>query len=144
MLLYNLLRTSKWSFTDDTHVTVTLEETIIAKTRGKSVIEFLEKVFCERCGMDFIVNLQYEKPKISKYRQNADKQIEQEVQNIVARTKFAMAKDDGDEEAKVAVDDGAMFVGGSENTSDTKRVAHQIFLKPQIRRMKQRQALIKA
>lgn len=92
VLLYNLLRTSKWSFTDDTHVTVTLEETIIAKTRGNSVIEFLEKVFCERCGMDFIVNLQYEKPKISKYRQNADKQIEQEVQNIVARTKFAMAK----------------------------------------------------
>lgn len=144
VLLYNLLRTSKWSFTDDTHVTVTLEETIIAKTRGNSVIEFLEKVFCERCGMDFIVNLQYEKPKISKYRQNADKQIEQEVQNIVARTKFAMAKDDGDEDAKVAVDDGAMFVGGSENTSDTKRVAHQILLKPQIKRMKRRQALIKS
>ena len=72
VLLYNLLRTSKWSFTDDTHVTVTLEETIIAKTRGNSIIEFLEKVFCERCGMDFIVKLQYEKPKISKYRQNAD------------------------------------------------------------------------
>ena len=121
VLLYNLLRTSKWSFTDNTHVTVTLEETIIAKTRGNSVIEFLEKVFCERCGMDFIVNLQYEKPKISKYRQNADKQIEQEVQNIVARTKFAMAKDDDDEDSKVAVDDGAMFVGGSENTSDTKK-----------------------
>ncbi len=69
--------------------------------------------------MDFIVNLQYEKPKISKYRQNADKQMEQEVQNIVARTKFAMAKDDGDEDAKVAVDDGAMFVGGSENASGT-------------------------
>lgn len=63
VLLYNLLRTSKWSFTDDTHVTVTLEETIIAKTRGNSVIEFLEKVFCERCGMDFIVNLQYENQK---------------------------------------------------------------------------------
>lgn len=144
VLLYNLLRTSKWSFTDDTHVTVTLEETIIAKTRGNSVMEFLEKVFCERCGMDFIVNLQYEKPKISKYRQNADKQIEQEVQNIVARTKFAMAKDDGDEDAKVAVDDGAMFVGGSENTSDTKRVAYPILLKPQIRRMKRRQVLIKS
>lgn len=46
------------------------------------------------------------------------------MQNIVARTKFAMAKDDGDEEAKVAVDDGAMFVGGSENTSDTKKEWH--------------------
>ena len=144
VLLYNLLRTSKWSFTDDTHVTVTLEETIIAKTRGNSVIEFLEKVFCERCGMDFIVNLQYEKPKISKYRQNADKQIEQEVQNIVARTKFAMAKADDDEDAKVTVDDGAMFVGAVKIHLIQKRVAHQIFLKPQIRRMKQRQALIKS
>ena len=32
-----------------------------------------------------------------------------------------MAKDDDDEDSKVAVDDGAMFVGGSENTSDTKK-----------------------
>lgn len=44
-----------------------------------------------------------------------------------------MAKADDDEDAKVTVDDGAMFVGGSENTSDTKRVAHQILLKPQIK-----------
>lgn len=32
-----------------------------------------------------------------------------------------MAKADDDEDAKVTVDDGAMFVGGSENTSDTKK-----------------------
>lgn len=141
VLLYNLLRTSKWSFTDDTHVTVTLEETIIAKTRGNTVIEFLEKVFCERCGMDFIINLQYEKPKISKYRQNADKQIEQEVQNIVARTKFAMAKDDSDEEAKVAVDDGAMFVGGSENASGTIMIVKLKQLKFQTGKKRQKQTL---
>lgn len=55
-----------------------------------------------------------------------------------------MAKADDDEDAKVTVDDGAMFVGGSENTSDTKRVAHQILLKPQIKRMKRRQVLIKS
>ena len=115
VLLYNLLRTSKWEFTDDSHVTITLEETIIAKTRGNSLLEFLEKVFCERCGLDFIINLEYEKPKVSKYRQNADKQIEQEVQNIIARTKFAIVKGgDGDEEAPAATeDDGAMFVGAA-------------------------------
>ena len=124
VLLYNLLRTAQWEFTDDTHVTLTIEETIIAKTRGNTIMEFLEKVFCERCGMDFIINIKYEKPKISKYRKNADKQIEQEVQNIIARTKFAVA---GNEDIKTAEnqnqnDDGSMFVaaGVSELKNDGK------------------------
>ena len=124
VLLYNLLRTAQWEFTDDTHVTLTIEETIIAKTRGNTIMEFLEKVFCERCGMDFIINIKYEKPKISKYRKNADKQIEQEVQNIIARTKFAVA---GNEDIKTAEnqnqnDDGSMFVevGVSESKNDGK------------------------
>lgn len=124
VLLYNLLRTAQWEFTDDTHVTLTIEETIIAKTRGNTIMEFLEKVFCERCGMDFIINIKYEKPKISKYRKNADKQIEQEVQNIIARTKFAVA---GNEDIKTAEnqnqnDDGSMFVeaGVSEPKNDGK------------------------
>ncbi|MEE1033449.1 MAG: PolC-type DNA polymerase III N-terminal domain-containing protein, partial [Agathobacter sp.] len=124
VLLYNLLRTAQWEFTDDTHVTLTIEETIIAKTRGNTIMEFLEKVFCERCGMDFIINIKYEKPKISKYRKNADKQIEQEVQNIIARTKFAVA---GNEDIKTAEnqnqdDDGSMFVeaGVSKPKNDGK------------------------
>ena len=124
VLLYNLLRTAQWEFTDDTHVTLTIEETIIAKTRGNTIMEFLEKVFCERCGMDFIINIKYEKPKISKYRKNADKQIEQEVQNIIARTKFAVA---GNEDIETAEnqnqnDDGSMFVeaGVSESKNDGK------------------------
>lgn len=94
VLLYNLLRNSKWEFTDDTHATITLDETIVAKSRGNSILEYLEKVFCERCGLDFIINIEYKKPQISKYRQNADKQIEQEVQNIIARTRFAVKSDD--------------------------------------------------
>ena len=124
VLLYNLLRTAQWEFTDDTHVTLTIEETIIAKTRGNTIMEFLEKVFCERCGLDFIINIKYEKPKISKYRKNADKQIEQEVQNIIARTKFAVA---GNEDIKTAEnqnqnDDGSMFVeaGVSKPKNDGK------------------------
>ena len=75
--------------------------------------------------MDFIINIKYEKPKISKYRKNADKQIEQEVQNIIARTKFAVA---GNEDIKTAEnqnqnDDGSMFVeaGVSESKNDGKK-----------------------
>ena len=55
LMEYNLLRSSKMEFTDDSHLHLVLENTIIAQTRAHEIVEFLEKVICERCGMDLIV-----------------------------------------------------------------------------------------
>ena len=49
---YNLLRASKMEFTDDSHLHLVLENTIIAQTRSHEIVEFLEKIVCERCGMN--------------------------------------------------------------------------------------------
>ena len=67
-----------------------MDETIIAKTRTDEIIEFLEKVICERCGMNLKIFPQYRKPQESKYRKNSEEQIRQEVAGIVARTKLVM------------------------------------------------------
>ena len=69
---------------------LTMDETIIAKTRTDEIIEFLEKVICERCGMNLKIFPQYRKPQESKYRKNSEEQIRQEVAGIVARTKLVM------------------------------------------------------
>ena len=69
---------------------LTMDETIIAKTRTDEIIEFLEKVICERCGMNLKIFPQYRKPQESKYRKNSEERIRQEVAGIVARTKLIM------------------------------------------------------
>ncbi len=92
VLEYNLLRTAKKEFDKPNHLILTLEKTIIAKTRTNELLEFLEKVYCERCGMDLIIQVEYSEPAESKYRQNAEKQIRLEVQQIVERTGMALKR----------------------------------------------------
>ena len=90
VLEYNLLRTADMEFPEEDRLILTMDETIIAKTRTDEIIEFLEKVICERCGMDLKIFPQYRKPQESKYRKNSEERIRQEVAGIVARTKLVM------------------------------------------------------
>ena len=92
LMEYNALRTAKMEFTDDVHLNITMERTIIAQTRANEIVEFLEKVVCERCGLDLKVNLMLEEPKESKYRKNSELQIEMKVKNIVERISKAKAE----------------------------------------------------
>ena len=90
VLEYNLLRTADMEFPEEDRLILTMDETIIAKTRTDEIIEFLETVICERCGMNLKIFPQYRKPQESKYRKNSEEQIRQEVAGIVARTKLVM------------------------------------------------------
>ena len=101
VLEYNLLRTANIDFDKTNHMILTVDNTIIAKTRIDEIVEFLEKIVCERCGMDLIIQVEYRQPEESKYRKNSVKQIEQEVQNIISRTKFAFDDESKPEEENV-------------------------------------------
>ena len=88
LMEYNLLRTAKMEFSGESHMTLTLENTIIAQTRSHKLVEFLEKIVCERCGLNLSVELAYEQPKESQYRKNSDLQIQYEIQNILKRVQI--------------------------------------------------------
>ena len=94
LLLGNVFRTAEMQFETPTKVKLIMDETIIAKTRGEEVVQFLEKVVCERCGMDLIVEVEYREPKESKYRKNSNEQIRQQVKAIVDRTSFGKANEE--------------------------------------------------
>ena len=106
LMEYNLLRTAKMEFTSESHMLLTLENTIIAQTRSHEIVEFLEKVICERCGLDLAVELAYEEPKESKYKKNSDLQIQFEIKNIMK--KVHIRNDDGESVPAVA-EGGAVF-----------------------------------
>uniref|UniRef100_UPI0040574D94 PolC-type DNA polymerase III n=1 Tax=Agathobacter sp. TaxID=2021311 RepID=UPI0040574D94 len=86
VLEYNLLRTADMEFVDSDKLHLTMDETIIAKTRGEEIVEFLEKTVCERCGLNLAISVEYRQPKESRHRKNSNEQIRQEVRAIMART----------------------------------------------------------
>ncbi len=115
VLLGNLFRTAEFDFETDSKVTVTIDDTIIAKTKGEELLQFLEKAICERCGMDFIVSMQYREPKESKYRKNASEKIRQELKVISERSNSEKS-----EEENLLKDDVMMIQNKSEGTSGEK------------------------
>ena len=124
LMEYGLLRSAKMEFTDDSHLNLTIENTIIAQTRSHEIVEFLEKVFCERCGMDLHVNLIYEEPKESKYKKNSELQIQQEIQNIVKRVNFKNDEDGGAPvpAASETAEKGATSTSGAEAAKPAQKV----------------------
>ncbi len=107
VLVYNLFRTAEMNFETPSKMVLTLENTIIAKTRGEEIVEFLEKVICERCGLDLAIIVEYREPKESKYRKNSNEQIRQQVKAIVERTSF------GKKEEVVPQEDGLLIADKS-------------------------------
>ena len=118
LMEYNLLRASKMEFTDDSHLHLVLENTIIAQTRSHEIVEFLEKIVCERCGMNLIVDLDFEEPKESRYKKNSDLQIQFEIKNILKNINL---KDEDGETVAVASDaNEKSAVSGQTTTSGSR------------------------
>lgn len=102
VLLYNLMRCSKMEFDREDHMILTLEDTIVATERSNELIDILEKIICERCGLKLMIEPQYEKPAENNYLKSADSQIETEVAHIVARTVAARTQNtDGMEQPAI-------------------------------------------
>ena len=120
MLLGNVFRTAEMQFQASNKMKLIMDETIIAKTRGEEVVQFIEKIVCERSGMDLIVEVEYREAKESKYRKNSNEQIRQQVRAIVERTSIGKANDEAPQEDGLLLgEDGKAVksVGGVEGQS---------------------------
>ncbi len=83
LLLYNLFRCAGMKFDREDHMILLLEDSIVSQNRSDELIDILEKVICERCGLKLMIEPEYEEAKTSRHIKNADIQMQQEVQNIV-------------------------------------------------------------
>ena len=102
MLEYNLFRRSKIIFTGRDTLRMELPDTVISRQKSEILVEYFHKVFCERCGMDLKVELDFVEVKESKYRKNAVLQIKQEVENVLKHAKLS-----GDQESEPKQEDTA-------------------------------------
>ena len=125
ILEYNLLRTADMNFETPSKMTLVLDDTIIAKTRGTEIVEFLEKVICERCGLDCAITTTFREAKESKYRKNAAEQIRQEVIAIMERTNAAANSKEGE----TAAQDGLLLNTNVEKKT-TEKPKEKVEAKP--------------
>lgn len=121
LLLYNLFRCAKMKFDREDHLMLTLEDSIIAQDRTDELIDILEKIICERCGLKLIIEPMYEQHEESRHIKNADIQMHQEIQNIVSRAAVNAEEEDGGgfDDAK----EQTVQVQGSESTQKTGTTA---------------------
>ncbi len=100
MLEYNLFKQAKISFPSSHSLYMLLPDSVIAREKSEILVEYFHKVFCERCGMDLKIDLDYEERAESKYRKNAELQIRQEVANVVKNAKSKGAETAGEAQEK--------------------------------------------
>ena len=89
MLEYNLFKQAQITFPEEECLDMILPDSVIAREKSEILVEYLHKIFCERCGMNLKVSLDYVETEESKYRKNAVLQIQQEVANVLKHAKIS-------------------------------------------------------
>lgn len=89
LLAYSVLRLADMKFPEENKMVLTLEDSVIARQRSEEVVQILEKIICERCGLNLNIQVEYAEPKEKKYKKNSDIQIRNEVHNIVSHSSMA-------------------------------------------------------
>ncbi len=88
MLEYNLFKRARISFPSEEVMTLVLPDSVIAREKSQVLVEYLQKVFCQRCGMNLKIDLHFEETEESQYRKNAVLQIRQEVANVLKNARI--------------------------------------------------------
>ena len=116
LLLYNIFRKAEIRCEEDMQMTLILEDTLIARESQDELIEVLDKIIRERCGIQTKFDIQFVEKKESHYKKDTDHQIDLEVESIVRRT--AAAKSEHEQEH---AEDEMLGAVAKENEADTSK-----------------------
>ena len=116
MLEYNLFKRAQISFSGEGEMKLVLPESVIAREKSEILVEYLHKVFCERCGMDLKIDLVFTEAGESKYRRNAALQIRQEVENVLKHAGM-----DGKKTESAAAGEAKKEKGGEKKASGKEK-----------------------
>ncbi|MDO4339781.1 MAG: PolC-type DNA polymerase III [Eubacteriales bacterium] len=125
MLEYNLFKRAKITFPSADTMHMELPDSVIAREKSEILVEYLHKVFCERCGMDLKVEPEFVEVPESRYRKNAALQISQEVENVLKHAKLASKSGDSAAGEEKSRDAAKAEKSGNKNKTDKKQESTQ-------------------
>ena len=91
-LLFNIYKKADVDVTEDGHIRITLEDTIIGHESEHELIDILHSILCTRCHQNLKIDVAYKEPVKSKYLANAEREIEERIKSINMRTAAAEEK----------------------------------------------------
>ncbi len=83
LLEYNILRMARMEFPEEQKMHLVFEDSVIARQKSEEIVEILEKIICERCGLSVDIQVDYRNPEAKKHRKNSDLQIQNQVEHIL-------------------------------------------------------------
>ena len=88
-MLYTMFRQADMEFPDEQTVKLTLEDSVIAKSKEDELIRILDKVLNERCGFRVKFHVDYREAVESKYREEDELKIRQMVAGITDKVSIS-------------------------------------------------------
>ena len=106
-MLYTMFRQADMEFPDEQTVKLTLEDSVIAKSKEDELIRILDKVLNERCGFRVKFHVDYREAAESKYREEDELRIRQMVAGIADKVSTSADGIAGEAPAQASGEDRA-------------------------------------
>lgn len=93
-LEYSLLKAAQLKFPEEHKMQLIFEESMIARQKSEEIVQILEKIICERCGMDVNIEVGYMEAGEKNYKKDSSIRIQNEVHTIIARSSIGTKRED--------------------------------------------------
>ena len=107
-MLHSMLKSAELSFEADEKVVLTMEDIPLYHQKSGELLQILDKIVCERCGVRAFFEVAYEEPKESKYREEDDIKIARRIAEI-AGNRAAISQTSDSEYVDMSGVDGNEF-----------------------------------
>ena len=107
-MLHSMLKSAELSFEADDKVVLTLEDIPLYHQKSGELLQILDKIVCERCGVRAFFEVAYEEPKESRYREEDDIKIARRIAEI-AGNRAAVSQTSDSEYVDMSGVDGNEF-----------------------------------
>ncbi|MCR5355149.1 MAG: PolC-type DNA polymerase III [Lachnospiraceae bacterium] len=98
-LMLGVLKKADFNFVDDKHLIITVEDNVITKEYAKELYEYLDAVFCERCGQKIIIDFDYKPEGEFKYKESTEAKLQNRISEITKRFEENVANKEQSKEA---------------------------------------------
>ena len=88
---YNAFKTADITFPSKDKVLLTLEDSVLVRSKEEELVRILEKVLVERCGFQVMVQTDYKEGQTGRYAEDDQRRIQMKVDEICRRVKAGAA-----------------------------------------------------
>ncbi|MGN0376071.1 MAG: exonuclease domain-containing protein, partial [Suilimivivens sp.] len=125
---YNVFKGADLSFPSEQEMELTVEDTVLARSKVDELVRILEKILNERCGFSTRVSVGYKEKKNGKYKEEDDLKIARQVAEIASRVHGTLVNEEAvfEEDAKgreeISSQEGFPSGKNNEGTDKTEMV----------------------